>query len=46
MGYYSIVVCVKGVLFVNESYTKGVPILPRKVYKRLRRWTSGRSLSV
>ena len=36
----------KGVLFVNGRYTKGVSFPPKMVYKRVRGWTSGRSLPV
>ena len=47
-GRYERVNCkhVKGVLFVNRKYTKGVPFLSeKKGYKRFRGWTSGRSLT-
>ena len=37
---------VKEVPFVNGRYTKGVPFLPKMVYKRVRGRTSGRSLPV
>ena len=37
---------VKGVPFFNGRYTKGVPFLSKMVYKRVRGWTSGRSLPV
>ena len=37
---------VKGVTFFNERYAIGVPFLSKMVYKRVRGWTSGRSLSV
>ena len=39
---------VKGVPFVvkDRRYTKGVPFLSLMVYKRVRGWTSGRSLPV
>ena len=36
----------KGVPFVNRRYTKGVPFSWKMVYKRVRGWTSGRSLPV
>ena len=36
----------KGVQFSNGRYTKGVPFLPKMVYKRVRGRTSGRSLPV
>ena len=35
---------VKGVTFVNRRYTKGVPFSWKMLYKRVRGWTSGRSL--
>ena len=31
----------KGVLFVNSIYTKGIPFSWKMVYKRVRGWTSG-----
>ena len=31
---------VKGVPFVNEKYTKGVPFLLKMIYRRVRGWTS------
>ena len=34
----------EGVPFVNRRYTKGVPFPVKKVYKRVRGWTSGWSL--
>ena len=37
---------VKGVLFSNGRYMKGVSFLPKMVYKRVRDRTSGRSLPV
>ena len=37
---------VKGVPFVNRRYMKGVTFSWKMVYKRVRGWTSGRSLSV
>ena len=37
---------VKGVPFVNRRCTKGVPFSGKMVYKRVRCWTSGRSLPV
>ena len=37
---------VKGVLFVNKRHTIGVTFLQKMVYKRVRGWTSGRSLPV
>ena len=37
---------VKGVAFVNRRYTRGVPFLSKMVYKKVRGWTSGRSLFV
>ena len=36
----------KGVSFSNKRYTKGVPFLKKMVYKRVRSWTSGRSLHI
>ena len=36
----------KEVPFVNGRYMKGVPFLPKMVYKRVRGQTSGRSLPV
>ena len=36
---------VKGILFVNEGYAKRLSCLSKVVYKRVRGWTSGRSLS-
>ena len=38
--------CEAGVPFVNRMYTKGLPFLCKKVYKRVMGWTSGRSLPV
>jgi len=35
---------VKGGPFFNGRYTKGVPFLSKMMYKRVRDWTSGRSL--
>ena len=35
---------VKGVLFCNGRYTKGVPFLSKMVYERVRGWTSGLSI--
>ena len=37
---------VKGVPFFNGRNTKGVPTLSKMEYKRVRGWTSGRSLPV
>ena len=37
---------VDGIQFVNRRYTKGVPFLSKMVYRRVRGWTLGRSLSV
>ena len=37
---------VKGVPFVNIRYTKWVPFLSMFLYKKVRAWTSGRSLLV
>ena len=37
---------VKGIPFFNGRYTKGVPFLSKIVYKRVRGWTSRRSLPV
>ena len=36
----------EGVPFVNRMYTKVLPFLSKKVYKRVMGWTSGRSLPV
>ena len=38
--------CEAGVPFVNRMYTKGLPFLCKKVYKRVMGWTSGRRLPV
>ena len=38
--------CEAGVPFVNRMYTKGLPFLCKKVYKRVMSWTSGRRLPV
>ena len=37
---------VKGVPIVNIRYTKWVPFLSKVLYKKVRAWTSGRSLLV
>ena len=37
---------VKGVPFADGKYTKGVPFLLKMVCKKVRGWTSGRSLPV
>ena len=34
----------KGVPFYKKRYTNGVPFLKKMVHKRVRGWTSGRSL--
>ena len=36
---------VTGVSFVNKRYTKGIPLQSKRVYERVRDWTSGWSLS-
>ena len=36
----------EGVPFVNGMYTKLLPFLCKKVYKRVMGWTSGKSLPV
>ena len=36
----------EGLPFVNRMYTKVLPFLSKKVYKRVMGWTSGRSLPV
>ena len=35
---------VKGVLFFNGRYKRGVPFLSKMVYKRVRGWSSGLSI--
>lgn len=46
MQYSKLGVC-KGALLVNRRYkTKGVPFLPKMIYKRERGWTLGRRLPV